>query len=106
MSLSTTAQSYELGSASTVGKTSTRRSQSTNYRKIAITLSVVAFVLLIISVVFITLYVLKVMSQKGDDEQVTAKPSTGEVIHPIISGPSFNLKIFSMKRIENVILVK
>lgn len=105
MSLSTTAQSYELGSASTVGKTSTRRSQSTNYRKIAIILSVVAFVLLIISVVFITLYVLKVMSQKGD-EQVTAKPSTGEVIHPIISGPSFNLKIFSMKRIENVILVK
>lgn len=105
MSLSTTAQSYELGGASTVGKTSTRRSQSTNYRKIAIILSVVAFVLLIISVVFITLYVLKVMSQKGD-EQVTAKPSTGEVIHPIISGPSFNLKIFSMKRIENVILVK
>ena len=87
MSLSTTAQSYELGSASTVEKTSTRsRPQSTNYRKIAIILSVVAFVLLIISVVFITLYVLKVMSQKSDDEQVTAKPSTGEVIHPIISG--------------------
>lgn len=88
MSLSTTAQSYELGSASTVVKTSARRSQSTNYRKKAIILLVVSFVLLIISVVFITLYVLKVTSQKRDDEQVTAKPSTGEVIHPVISGPN------------------
>jgi len=88
MSLSTTAQSYDLGNASTVVKRPTPRSQSTSYRKIAIILSVVSFVLLIISVVFITLYVLKVTSQKSDDEQATAKPSTGEVIQPIINGPS------------------
>lgn len=84
MSLSTTAQSYELGSASTVGKTSTRRSETTNYRKIAIILSVVSFVLLIISIVFITLYALKATSQKSDDEEGTAKPGTGEVIHYIM----------------------
>ena len=84
MSLSTTAQSYELGSASTVEKTSTRRSESTNYRKIAIILSVVAFVLLIISIVFITLYALKVTSQESDDEEGTAKPGAGEVIHCIL----------------------
>ena len=88
MSLSTTAQSYDLGSASTVVKRPTPRPQSTNYRKIAIILSVVSFVLLIISIVFITLYVLKVTSQKSDDEQATVKPSTGELIHPVISGPS------------------
>ena len=76
MSLNSRAQSYDLGSASTVTKTGTQRSKPTNYRKMTIVLAVVSLVLLIISIVFITLYAIKVNSQKSSDEPGTLKPGT------------------------------
>lgn len=74
------AQSYDLSSPSTVVKTGTQRTESTNYRKIAIVLSVVSFVLMKILIVFITLYALKVSSQtERSNEPATVKPVNGKL---------------------------